>query len=507
MGNYITTKQEIENYIFARVPLVIIHSSERGRAERMLREVSREMRIEISCYTDTRQVYHLGSNVTKDVDSDPLPFVAEQFRHKRNVTFVLGDVRRISEENLYSREIVNILYLAIEQTCTLILITPDPVWSRIAQFGLTTSLDYPDAKERKEQIQRFAEKYSGRFLIEWEEEDFLKAAALLRGFTEIQIDNILSSTLAANGGLRKKHIYELTRQKSRMYAAVPCVQEVRVNERMQVSGLDNLKRWLEEKKKIFFVSDEVLAERELETPKGILLAGVPGCGKSYSARMAAKEWELPLFRFDIGSVYDKWVGESERKMNEALRFLDNVAPCVVWIDEIEKALSVSDSGNDTGKRVLGQFLFWLQESSARVFLVATANDIQKLPAELFRKGRFSEMFFVDLPQRAERREAIEQYAWRSLKCIYSVRELDELTECSEGFSYADIEYVMKEAAQKALLYGDENVDSETVRRLFGTVIPFAKTNPDTVEALRRWGRERAVAASDAEKVEGGEMHE
>lgn len=108
--------------------------------------------------------------------------------------------------------------------------------------------------------------------------------------------------------------------------------------------------------------------------------------------MVAKEWELPLFRFDIGTVYDKWVGESEKKMKDALQFIDNVSPCVVWVDEIEKALSVSDSGNDTGKRVLGQFLFWLQESQSRVFLVATANDISALPFELFRKGRFSEIF-------------------------------------------------------------------------------------------------------------------
>lgn len=505
MGNYSTTKKEIENYIFARVPLIIVNSSERERVERMLRETGREMNIEISCYTDAKQVYHLGSNVTKDVDCDPLPFVAEQFRHKRGATFVLGDVKRIAEESLYSREIMNILYLAMEQSCTLIMITPDPVWSRIAQMGMMTALDYPDMKEREQQIVKFAGRFSGRFPIEWEEEDFQRAAALLRGFTEIQIENILSATLAANRGLKKQHLYELTKQKSRMYAAVPCVQEVKVREQLQVSGLENLKYWLQEKKNVFFMAEEKLAERELETPKGILLAGVPGCGKSFSARMVAKEWELPLFKFDIGSIYDKWVGESERKMNEALKFIDNVAPCVVWIDEIEKALAVSDSGNDTGKRVLGQFLFWLQESSSRVFLVATANDIQKLPPELFRKGRFSEMFFVDLPERSERAEAIAQYAVRCLRRRLYIEELEELVACSEGCSYADIEYVMKEAAQTALLYGDAKVTQETLKKLFCTVIPFARTNPETVSELRKWGNARALSASIVE--EGGEKHE
>ncbi len=248
-----------------------------------------------------------------------------------------------------------------------------------------------------------------------------------------------------------------------------------------------------------------MEKRQLQTPKGILLAGVPGCGKSYSAKMVASEWKLPLFRFDIGDVYDKWVGESERKMREALKFIDNVAPCIVWIDEIEKALSVSDSGNDTGKRVLGQFLFWLQESSSRVFLVATANDVQKLPPELFRKGRFSEMFFIDLPNRNERREAIRQYTTRCLCRKISVDEMESYVEASEGFSYADIEYVIKEAAERELLHGGQAVSKEILIALFSRVIPFERTNPEVVERVREWGRNRAVAASKEINHKGGEM--
>jgi SpoVK/Ycf46/Vps4 family AAA+-type ATPase len=201
---------------------------------------------------------------------------------------------------------------------------------------------------------------------------------------------------------------------------------VYVDRDLKVSGLEALKKWLDSKKTIFFASDDALQERDLTTPKGILLAGVPGCGKSLSAKMVAKEWELPLFRFDIGTVYDKWVGESEKKMKEALQFIDNVSPCVVWVDEIEKALSVSNSGNDTGNRVLGQFLFWLQESKSRVFLVATANDISLLPFELFRKGRFSEIFFIDLPNAAERKAAISQYADKSLHIRFSDIDMKEL---------------------------------------------------------------------------------
>ena len=148
MGNYVTVKNELENYIEARVPLIIINTCERERAEKMLREVSRDKRIEIGYYTDARQVTQFGSKAVKDVENDPLPYVAEKFRRNRRVTFALGDTRKIGEENMYSKELLNILYLALENASTLIIITPDIVWSRIAQFGMLTVLDYPDDEER-----------------------------------------------------------------------------------------------------------------------------------------------------------------------------------------------------------------------------------------------------------------------------------------------------------------------------------------------------------------------
>lgn len=496
MGNYNSTKAEIKNYICARTPLIIVDSPERERVERILKEISAELNISISYYTDAKQVCTINGDATKDVDNDPLQFIASSFKKNRNSTFAFGDVKRIGEDNAYSREVLNILYLAKEMNCTLILITADNVWSRLAQFGMMTTLDYPDVEERIKQIEEFVRRFRGRFTIEWDAYDIRMAATLMRGFTEIQIENILSTTLISNHCLNKSHLSDLTGQKSKLYAAVSCIQSVQVDRELSVSGLDALKEWLVSKKSIFFASDAALHERDLSTPKGILLAGVPGCGKSLSAKMVAKEWHLPLFRFDIGSVYDKWVGESEKKMKEALQFIDNVSPCVVWIDEIEKALSVSDSGNDTGKRVLGQFLFWLQESRSRVFLVATANDISLLPFELFRKGRFSEIFFIDLPNGHERKAAIMQYVSRSLHIRLSDGELAELVTASEGFSYSDIEYAIKDVAQLALTEGQSVVTQRTILESFENVVPISKNNPDMVDKIRKWGSERAVAASN-----------
>lgn len=496
MSNYKETKAEVYNYICARSPLIIVDSSERERVERMLREISVEASVEILYYTDVKQVVNIGSGLTVSaVDSDPLPHIAECFRKKRSATFVIGDVKRVGDDNGYSRELLNILYLAKENNATLILITSDAVWPRLAQFGMIASLDRPDADERAGQINAFIKAYRGKFGIDWAAGDVQRASTLLRGFTEIQIENILATAIITDKGLFRNNIHELTGQKSRLYPSVPSVQLVQVSPSLRVSGLDALKSWLKEKKAVFFAPDEELEKRDLQTPKGILLAGVPGCGKSFSARMIASEWELPLFRFDIGTVYDKWVGESEKRMKEALQFIDNVAPCILWIDEIEKALSISDAGNDTGKRVLGQFLFWLQESGSRAFLVATANDISMLPAELFRKGRFSEVFFIDLPNGQERREAILLYAGKSLHIAIGETEIEELVAVSGGFSYSDIEYAVKDAAQMAIVNGPEVITPRLLLDKFKAVVPISKSNPALIEKIQKWGRERASLAS------------
>jgi len=498
MGNFVNTKAEVKNYLRARTPLIIINSSERERVERMLKEIVSDLSCNISYYTDAKQVCNLGNLQKFDVENDPLQHIATTFMKNRRSIFAFGDVKRIGDDNIYSRELLNILYLAKETNSTLILITADHVWSRLAQFGMLARLNYPDINERISQIQTFVDTYRSNNTIEWDHEDIHRAATLIRGLTEIQIENILSTTLITNKGLFKTDLYELTKLKSRLYSTVPSIQQVHVNRELEVSGLDGLKAWLNDKQKVFFSPDEALQQRDLNPPKGILLAGVPGCGKSYSAKMVAKEWELPLFRFDLGTVYDKWVGESEKKMKEALQFIDNVSPCIVWIDEIEKALSVSDSGNDTGKRVLGQFLFWLQESSSRVFIVATANDISALPFELFRKGRFSEVFFLDLPNRMERMEAINQYSKKSLHIDLENRILEDLIDLSKGFSYSDIEYAIKDVAQMAINNGQSIITEDLLFNKFKNIVPISQSNPEMVMKIREWGKERALAASNAE---------
>ena len=253
MGNYRNTKQELRNFLTARVPLVLVSTWERERVERILRELSREMHIEISYYTDARQMVNLPSGAAKDVDRDPLEFGAQLFRGRRGATLALGDVKRIGDDGLYSREILNLCYLAIEQAGTLILITADPVWPRIGQLGMVTVLDYPDEDERTAQIEEFCRRYGGRFPIEWEAGDVDRAAMLTRGFSEQQVENVLSTLLIEKGALRREDLWALTGQKRRIYTAAAAIQQISVPRNLQVSGLANLKAWLEERKKLFFL--------------------------------------------------------------------------------------------------------------------------------------------------------------------------------------------------------------------------------------------------------------
>ena len=493
MSSFVETKTEIVNYIKARTPLVIIDTNERERIEKALRQISNDISEEIFYYTDSNQVQVLGGKTDYDTSDNPLGFFLDKMKKNRHLNIVLGDVQNVSSDSFYARELVNLLYKALETDSVIMLITSDSIWDRISGFGMTVTLDLPNEEERFQQINSFIKKYGGRFDIEWTEDDIIYASAVLKGFTEVQIENILSTEVISQNALKKNRISSLDKQKIKLYGKNDAVQYIDVDPDLEASGMNNLKDWLGEKRQIFFMKDEKLKEYDLRAPKGILLVGVPGCGKSLTAKMISKEWGLPLFRFDLGSIYDKWVGGSEKKMRESLRFIENVSPCILWIDEIEKGLSGSDSENDVAKRVLGEFLFWMQESSAKVFMVATANNVKSLPYELYRKGRFSEIFFVGLPNKESRYELIRQYSSKSLHLDFSEEEINEIVEKTDGFSHSDIEAMVKEVAQTKLLYDDKiDVVGELIH-CADKIIPISKVNKELVNEIIEWGKDRTLS--------------
>jgi hypothetical protein len=256
---------------------------------------------------------------------------------------------------------------------------------------------------------------------------------------------------------------------------------------VDVGGMRKLRAWLRQREPAF---DGRLAG--LDAPRGVLLLGVQGCGKSLAARAAAGLLGVPLLRLDFGALYSKWHGESERNLRESLAAADALAPCVLWIDEIEKALSAGDSDGGTSRRVLGSFLTWLAEKRGRVFVVATANEIAALPPELVRKGRFDEIFFVDLPDAAAR-AAIFDIHCRKRRLAVDAHAARELAAHSEGYTGAEIEQAVVAALYTAHSHG-QAADAAAIARELRATRPLSIVMAEKVAALRAWAQDRTVPA-------------
>ncbi len=256
-----------------------------------------------------------------------------------------------------------------------------------------------------------------------------------------------------------------------------------------VGGFARLKNWLDKRKRPFV---DTLARTAVDVPKGILLIGVQGCGKSLAARSVAGSWGVPLLRLDLGAVYNKYIGETEKNIRETLRSAEVLAPCVLWIDEIEKSIEANETDGGTSARVLGTLLTWMAEKRARVFIVATANDISKLPPELLRKGRLDEIFFVDLPS-LEARRAILAVHLQKRRMDPRMFDLKKIAAASEGFSGAELEQALVSACYTALA-NDEGVTTEHVLTELSQTRPLSVVMGERVQALRQWARDRTVRA-------------
>ncbi len=257
----------------------------------------------------------------------------------------------------------------------------------------------------------------------------------------------------------------------------------------EVGGLSHLKQWLMQRRGAFL---EGRQPQGLEPPRGILLLGVQGAGKSLAAKAVAGLWELPLIRLDMGALYNKYVGETEKNLREALQMAELMSPCVLWMDEVEKGLAQSDSDDGVSRRLLGTLLTWMAERTHPVFLVATANDVSRLPPELMRKGRMDEIFFVDLPDESVRREIFDIHLRkRQLEPIQF--DLNALAQVSEGFSGAEIEQAIVSAIYHSA-HSEKPLGTEDILHALHATQPLSVVRCEDVEALRQWAAGRCVNA-------------
>ncbi|MEF3695265.1 MAG: AAA family ATPase [Candidatus Cloacimonadota bacterium] len=496
MSNIKETCLTLERYFKARIPFISIRTPERGRMLELVRSSAQKVGIPVYVHTLSQGIRDIVSNrQVCDERSVPgaLDYISQQIVQRENLTFVLTEVTDIDNDTPTARLFLDLLILAVEHSAVIAVITNQSVWSPLQRMGMSISLDSPDEDEMLQIITEQIDPYRNRIKMEWDQADERRAAAILTGITRIEAENVIA-TLLANGCILKKDLEELTKAKDRIFADISGLERVFQDQNIQVGGLEGLKMWLNDERSLLTAD---LRDRGIRPPRGLLLVGVPGCGKSLSAKQIANSWGLPLYRLDLSTIHGQYLGQSESRLKEALSTADHVAPCVLWIDEIEKGLAGAGSSSDggTSTRLVGQFLYWLQESKTRVFVVATANDVSMLPPELLRRGRFDELFFVDLPTREERRQILDIYIHRGLKRGIGESLMEELIDLTTDFSGADIESSIREVVKFAFRNGDEAVTDEIFRRSINNVVPLSKTSPEQIESIRNWGRERAVPAS------------
>lgn len=348
-------------------------------------------------------------------------------------------------------------------------------------------------------------------LNEEEEEKLVKAAL---GLTMQEAENAFALSMVTDGKLDINSVEHVLMEKQQIIQKNGLLEYVPQDPSIEdVGGLENIKRWLKKRNNSWM---ESATEYGLPAPKGLLLTGIPGCGKSLIAKAVSSLWQLPLLKLDMGKIFSGLVGSSEENMRKAIETAEAISPAILWIDEIEKGLSGTNATGDSGTstRIFGTLLTWMQEKTKPVFVVATANNIQALPPELLRKGRFDEIFFVDLPTKKEREEIFKIHIEKRLhsekvkgNLVVNDALLSELADLSEGFIGAEIEQAVISGLFEAFSE-KRSLRKEDIEKAIKQTIPLSITQAEQIRALREWANVRAVAATlKDDRIEYGDESE
>ncbi|MGG4145495.1 AAA family ATPase [Paenibacillus algorifonticola] len=352
-----------------------------------------------------------------------------------------------------------------------------------------------------------ANQASGRIIIDLTMEDVERLAKAALGLTLHEAENAFALAMVEDGKLDKHDVEIILEEKRQIIKKSEILEFIKSDLKIEdVGGLENLKRWLLKRNKSWLDS---AAEYGLPAPKGVLITGVPGCGKSLIAKAISAMWKLPLLRLDVGQIFSGIVGSSEENMRKAIKTVEAISPSILWIDEIEKGFSGMTGSGDSGtsNRVFGTFLTWMQEKTKPVFVIATANNIHALPAEMLRKGRFDEIFFVDIPTYKERKDIFRLHIVKRLKSPKSVGDfqltdehLDLLASMTEGYVGAEVEQIIISAMFEAFSE-DRSIQLEDFKKSIQTMVPLSVTQAEQIQGIREWANVRAVAATPQEDRE------
>ncbi len=489
-------REELSILVRSRQPLLSFVTGEEERAREILERLAVELGNRELFFWNAVMGFRKasgGANTLEEGRMDPLTALQRLEAYRGEAIFVLEDFHPYFEESVVVRMLRNLLYSLRSAKKTAILLTPSfKLPHEIRDDVPQVFLALPDYEALGDLLQAVCEGRDVKVDLTKEGKEKLVKSAL--GLTENQARSVFVKSILKHQVLDQSAIHLVLSEKQKIIKKDEVLEFFPAREKISdIGGLDNLKEWLKKRDKAF--SDRA-KDYGLPNPKGILIIGVQGTGKSLTAKATSALWRLPLLRMDMGKVFGSLVGESEESIRKALLLAETISPCILWIDEIEKGFaSVVGSGDSgTSARVFGTFLTWMQEKEKPVFVIATGNDIANLPPELMRKGRFDEIFFVDLPTYEERMEILRVHLARVRPVIRNY-DVAFLAGETEGFSGAEIEQSIVNAMYNAFDDGEREFSTEDILRGAREVIPIAKLMSERIDKLRDWASERTRRAN------------
>ena len=466
----------LSKYLRARRPIIWINSGDYKEIDTIVKEATKE-------YKD-KAIYEYRAFGAVNFENKVRCEEIENLYHFLNILFSEGVKTNVflliknAEEEMkdarniaFMKKIAETRYLNPDYNFTIIVVSEnETVPKELEKF--TSMLDIPNMT--KEEIEEYILKFSEINNVKLDKEDVGEVAISLKGLTKLEIDHVLNMIIESKKNISISGREIIIKEKGQIIKKSSILEIIDFKERIEdIGGLEGLKEWLRSKAQIFRRLDEA-KKFGVDTPKGVLLVGMPGCGKSLAAKASARLFNVPLLRLDIGRLLGKYVGESEHNMRVALKTAESISPCILWIDEIEKAFAgIDQSGgaSDITKRLFGQFLTWLQEKENTVFVVATANDITAFPPEFLRKGRFDEVFFIDFPNEEERERIFEIHLEKRGKLTENI-DVNQLAKETEGYCGADIEEIVKNTVENIFILETEDEKEKEV------------TTQDLIEAVK-----------------------
>ncbi len=492
-------KEELSILVQAQYPLIYLVTSEEERAEQTIDALAQmKPQRKVFIWTVTHGIVEYGQprNVTQHNTVSPEAAVEWVIRQRDPGIFVFKDLHPFIDSPAVTRWLRDAIASFKETQRTIILMSPvQTVPIELEKEVVVLDYPLPDMAELNQVLSQQLEISRTRRVTTEAREKLLKAAL---GLTRDEAEKVYRKAQVTAGRLTEDEVNIVLSEKKQLIRRNGILEYIEEDETLDsVGGLEELKHWLRQRSNAF---TERAREYGLPQPKGMMILGVPGCGKSLIAKTTSRLWGLPLLRLDMGRVYDgSMVGRSEANLRNALKTAESISPAILFIDEIDKAFAGStgsaDSDGGTSSRIFGSFLTWMQEKTSPVFVMATANRVERLPGEFLRKGRFDEIFFVDLPSADERKEIFGIHLAKRREDI-SRFDLDQLVMVCDGFSGAEIEQALIAAMYEAFAQDREFTQLDIIASIRAT-LPLSKTMHEQVTALRDWARQRARPAASS----------